>query len=575
MSRTIEQDHKSDRPIGVAVEARREVADMTGDRLAGPATTERRRLGQFLGTLGGLVRGRRAAYVAGLLLVLATAVWWYGRETAVEHNWVLYTVTRGDLPVTVTERGRIESQNVLELKCEVENMPGEQGVRIIYIVPNGKKVKKGELLVEFDSTPVQEALDNAYVEYQRARAQKIAAEAEYENRLIQNQIELEMAKLELEKAELQLKQFEDETGGTFAIDLQQAELAVQEARNQLVEAQAALLLAKTRLEGIRMLYRLGYRGKGDLDQAMFDYLRAEDQLVRATNAVRTAEINVKRLRQYDYPLNKLELTAAVENARRKLQQVQKENEAELQRLKADKEAAEREFAKAEERLRRYEKNLERCKIYAPVDGVAIYPSERTPWGRFVGEGERVHERFTVITMPDLKHMQVKVQIHEAVLDKVREGLPATITVDALPGEVFTGKVKSVAKMPSKDRQWYERDVNKYDTIVTIDGEVEGLNPGMTASVEIVVDRLEDVLSVPIQAVIDVGGVSWCFVAQPSGAVERRRVEVGVSNDKFVQIVKGLEEGEQVVLNPRDLPPDLLPSEQEGQGASVGLVASAQ
>lgn len=533
--------------------------------------------GSATGRLRRLLRlnRRRSFYGVVVLAVAAAALWWWEREAAVEHNWVLYTVTRQDLPIVVTERGQIESQQVLELKCEVESMPGEQGVRIIYIVPNGKKVKKGELLVEFDSTPVQEALDNAYVEYQRARAQKIAAEAEYENRLLQNQISLEMAKLELEKAELQLKQFEDETGGTFAIDLQQAELAVQEARNQLVEAQAALLLAKTRLEGIRMLYRLGYRGKGDLDQAMFDYLRAEDQLVRATNAVRTAEVNVKRLREYDYPLTKLELTANVENARRRLQQVQKENEAELQRLKADKEAADREFAKAEERLKRYQRNLEKCKIYAPVDGVAIYSTERTPWGRYVGEGERVHERMTVITIPDLKHMQVKVQIHEAVLDRVREGLPATITVDALPGQVFTGKVKSVAKMPSRNREWFQRDVNKYETIITIDGEVEGLNPGMTASAEIIVDRIEDTLVVPIQAVLDIANASWCFVAKSNGTVERRQVKVGASNDKFVQVLEGLEEGEQVVMNPRDLPPDLLPSEESGEGASTGLVAAAR
>lgn len=180
----------------------------------------------------------------------------------------------------------------------------------------------------------------------------------------------------------------------------------------------------------------------------------------------------------------------------------------------------------------------------------------------MGEGELVHERMTVITIPDLTHMQVDVDIHEAVLDRVRPGQPCTISVDAVPDRVYKGTVKSVATMPSRDRRWYARDVNKYETIVTIDEEVSGLNPGMTASVEILVDKIEDTIAVPIQAVLEVEDDAWCFVVKEDGQIERRKVELGADNDKLVQIVAGLQEGEQVVLNPRDLPPELLPEEKE-------------
>jgi HlyD family secretion protein len=74
---------------------------------------------------------------------------------------------------------------------------------------------------------------------------------------------------------------------------------------------------------------------------------------------------------------------------------------------------------------------------------------------------------------------------------------------------------------------------------------------MTAVVEIHVDRLEDVLCVPVQAVVQVEHETWCFVDSSNGVV-RRPVTLGRSNDKFVQISEGLEEGERVVLNPMAL-----------------------
>ena len=74
---------------------------------------------------------------------------------------------------------------------------------------------------------------------------------------------------------------------------------------------------------------------------------------------------------------------------------------------------------------------------------------------------------------------------------------------------------------------------------------------MSAIVEIHVDRLEDVLSVPVQAIVQVGKKNWCYV-DAHGSVELREVELGKTNDKFIEIRKGLEEGIRVVLNPSAL-----------------------
>jgi RND family efflux transporter MFP subunit len=245
----------------------------------------------------------------------------------------------------------------------------------------------------------------------------------------------------------------------------------------------------------------------------------------------------------------MQLEGALASAKRVLTQVERDNEALLQQAEAAKNEADRALNKEEEKLAKYQEQLEKCKIYAPHDGMATYALEH--WGKTqIQEGATVRERQRIIILPDLSVMQVKTAVHESVLDLINEGLPATITIDAFPDRTYTGSVKSVAVLADRG-EWHSRDVKLYATIVTIDGTVERLRPGMSAAVEIHVERLEDVLSVPVQAIVQVAGDNWCYVGA-TGQIERRLVTLGKTNDKFVEIREGLNEGDQVVLNPMAL-----------------------
>ena len=144
-------------------------------------------------------------------------------------------------------------------------------------------------------------------------------------------------------------------------------------------------------------------------------------------------------------------------------------------------------------------------------------------------------------------MQVKTAVHESVLDDIRQGLTATVRVDAFKEKSYRGTVQSVAVLPDQD-SWMSSDTKEYETIVTVDEEVEQLKPGMTAVVEIHVDLLENVLSVPVQAIKEIKGDTWCYV-DGGRSIERRPVTLGRTNDKFVEVRAGLEEGDRVVLNP--------------------------
>ena len=125
------------------------------------------------------------------------------------------------------------------------------------------------------------------------------------------------------------------------------------------------------------------------------------------------------------------------------------------------------------------------------------------------------------------------------------GLKAEIVMDALPNQVLHGTVLSVGTMAHQDG-YFSLGVKEYLTVVRVDDlpEQAGLKPGMTGEVKVLVNRLPDVLMVPVQAVAEREGRHVAYVVGPAG-VERRDVTVGENNDKFVEVKEGLAEGERV------------------------------
>jgi RND family efflux transporter MFP subunit len=164
----------------------------------------------------------------------------------------------------------------------------------------------------------------------------------------------------------------------------------------------------------------------------------------------------------------------------------------------------------------------------------------------IREGATVRERQSIITIPDMTKMSVRVKIHESYIKKVKKGQKARITVDAFPDKVLDGEVTQVGVLPDSQNMWMNPDLKVYLTTVTIQGTNDWLKPGMSAKVEIFVSRLADVVYVPVQAVSAVDGKQVCYLAS-GHKPEQRTVEVGEFNDEFIEIKSGLKEGDKVLL----------------------------
>jgi hypothetical protein len=191
--------------------------------------------------------------------------------------------------------------------------------------------------------------------------------------------------------------------------------------------------------------------------------------------------------------------------------------------------------------------LEDCVIRAKKSGLVIYPSAAS-WKTTpdITEGATVRMDQVLLLMPDLTQMQVKVGVHESVIQRVRPGLRAIVT---LPDRTLEATVSKVAAV-TRPAGWWTGNVVKYDTIIELPADA-GLKPGMSAEVDIVLAVHEDVLTVPVAAVVETEEGSFCWV-KTDAEPEKRLIKLGDSNDVFIEVVAGLKEGDEVVLNPTAL-----------------------
>ena len=217
-------------------------------------------------------------------------------------------------------------------------------------------------------------------------------------------------------------------------------------------------------------------------------------------------------------------------------------------------------AQAQASLEDAQVNLRYTDILSPVDGVVVSVS--------VAVGQTVAASFQTPTLfliaGDLAKMQVDTNVSESDVGRVREGQPATFTVDAYPGQPFHGMVVQVRNAPIT-----VQSVVTYDVVVAVDNPGLELKPGMTANVSITTARRDQALRIPVRALrfhprgtghetpdANAKEGSAVYVLEPGGTLRRVEVEVGVRDNQHVEVLSGdLHEGDQIAVSLRREGPD--------------------
>jgi hypothetical protein len=138
-----------------------------------------------------------------------------------------------------------------------------------------------------------------------------------------------------------------------------------------------------------------------------------------------------------------------------------------------------------------------------------------------------------------------------------------------------GRVAKVARTPDPMRWWAAIDTRTYSVEVTMDNPPDKLRAGMSVEATIFLDRIEDVLAVPIQTVSNLRGEKVAYVLR-EGKPFAMPVEVGQANDEFIQITDGLQERDQVLLyKPDTFDESLVAAKAAARAAEATEVAVAR
>ncbi|MBL6905018.1 MAG: HlyD family efflux transporter periplasmic adaptor subunit [Gammaproteobacteria bacterium] len=328
----------------------------------------------------------------------------------------------------------------------------------------------------------------------------------------------------------------------------EAKQQLRSLQDGLQVAQEELLLAQDRIAGQRRLEARGFITPTELEAE-------ELNLNKARNKMEQEETSLKLYIQYTFPKEAEEKLSDYENAVMSYQRQVKENIAEKAQEAARYSSAERKYNLERVKLADVNEQIELATIRAQRPGLVVYGASDQNSMRYrsnsqeaIQEGATVRERQSILTIPDMREMAVKVNIHESAVQRVAVGQTVKVSVDAFPDEELTGVVTKVAVVADSANSFMNPDLKVYPTTIKIDGTHEWLRPGMSAEIEILVRSLEDVVYIPIQAVTYFDEKRVVYVSN-RGRPERREIEVGTFSDSFIEVTSGLAEGEEVLLLP--------------------------
>ncbi|MCC6145356.1 MAG: HlyD family efflux transporter periplasmic adaptor subunit, partial [Candidatus Hydrogenedentes bacterium] len=343
--------------------------------------------------------------------------------------------------------------------------------------------------------------------------------------------------------------------------------------DDLVLAEKEVGIAESQLEGTQRLFDKEFVTKNELEN---DEMVLKRNLINLESARTSKELFIK----YEFPKEAERLLSAYEEAQRKLIRTQKTAVSELAQREAKYRSAEASFRLQERKRKEIAEQIANCVIRATAPGLVIYGSggdDRWRDNERVEEGASVRERQVIITIPDMSRMAVDVKVHESYVEKIQRGQRARIRVDANRTSSLTGEVVKISVLPDSQNRWLNPDLKVYSTQISIDQSPDWLKPGMSAEVEVIVETLDNVLQVPLQAVVTEGRERVCYIPRGAAAPERRIVETGAFNDMFVEVKSGLNEGEQVLLRAPVLPNKKMPGgdEEEEKSDEGGADAKAE
>lgn len=415
------------------------------------------------------------------------------------------------------------------------------------LAPEGKPVEKGELVakisvreLEEDLTDMQDQLAREERKLARLKADAPVKRYEIEKELLDKQREFRAAELNARTAE--------RGGRADALEAAKRDLAV-----------AKLRLASDPLEKKRALHAQGVIADRELDRSELDRALAEISRQRARLALEAVMPGAAT-----EAIDKARLRSA--KARSEVEGLEIEAPAKAELLKLDQQKSKVRAKRLKKRAEKLAQRLAGASLYAPGDGLLLYPMI---WGwQKPHVGMEVWQGLSFLEVARLDRVKLEGSVSEAEIAKVRTGAAVSITADGYPGRVFKGKVGRVSKLAKEEQgAAATAGVKRFDLEVLPDGATPELKPNMRVKLRILHASVPEATSIPADALFGSPRAHHVWLATERGP-QKHPVEPGLRNEDWIALAAPLAEGARVYL----VDPTTFKARREEAPAPAGTVA---
>lgn len=398
-------------------------------------------------------------------------------------------VKRGSLVATLAEAGNVSALSTSSVAFQSSTQTPLTGRVAKVYVQVGDKVKAGQVLMELDPSDLQLALNTA------------------QSNLASAQVGLSNAQLTLSNAQVSLSNAQ--------ATLNSAKIKASENLNNLIIAKTALDNAAATLQTAQAAYdTVAWRPDAGLTSQA-------TTLQTATNSYQSA------LASYNNTAANLGDNSALLTAQNGITTTQNG----VVNAQNGVTNAQNTIAQNQIAVQQAQDNLAKAKLVSPITGTVSAVNYNV--------GDTASS--TAVVVVDLSQIQVKVTVAEVDISSIKVGQKATMTLDALPGKTYTATVAAINPVAT-----ISQGVVNYGVIVKLTDTDGDVLPGMTANLAIQTDRRDNVLLAPIRAIKTQGGQKVATVLY-KGQQITTPVTTGLQNDTQVEVISGLNEGDQVVV----------------------------
>lgn len=441
---------------------------------------------------------------------------------------VWFDVRKQNIELAIVSAGELETKRKVEIKSQVEGT-----TTIVEVVPEGERVKEGDVIMRLADDDIRSRIETELLNLEQAKSDFLAAQQALAIEQTDADSNLRAAQVKLNLSRLDLAKWES---GDDPQKKRELNLALEKAKRTLTRDKRDLVLSE-------QLHEQKFISLSELEDDQIAVIEAENTLKTATQAIDVYN-------NYTRPKEHQKLLSDVAQASEQLESTTRRSEININRAKSTLSTRTRTLHIREERYEKYQEQLKATIVIAPQDGMVVYGTtvgSRRNRSDPIAQGKQVRLNELLVVLPDVRQMVAAVKINETLMPMIRIGQKAAVTSDYRPGLVMEGTVSQIGVM-AEDGGWFNPDVREYGVRIELPpGIASDLKPAMRCSARILIGKLDDVLAIPLQAVVTEAKQRYVYVPADNGKVQRRNVTIGKNNESMVEIKDGLTEGDRVLL----------------------------